>query len=1060
MVYLVMDRKTKITGLSTLVLAQVVLFVLVYLATIALGAGLVYLAFHACIWILPPFFENVAPEILRLGKLGILLLGGIIIGIIGLWAFIVALGVYLVKPLFIFPKRDKDYGIEIKREDSPKLFDLISETAKAAGVRMPKHIYVNHEVNACVFFNTGFWNIFFPVRKNLAIGLGLFEATNAEEVKSIIAHEFGHFAQSSMRVGSVLYIANKVITDLVYRRDKLDNFMLRWCLQDGIWGCWGQATQAIVIRFRGVVEAMFRSQQRNYMKLSRQMEYDADAVACRIVGSEIFVSALCKIQKLSKSFDFYNRVLGSFVSDGQIISDYWKGYGLTAPKMTLSEGNPITFDKLESIPDSEESRSRVNIEEIWESHPSTVKRIDHAKSLNIKSSTAIGIYPAWDLIEDALRDEVSRGLLKKVKLNNVGIKEIEWAEFLETLTKKINASIFPKEVEVFFNRELTFKESDLIEAPLSAENASRISEYEQALQDGQVLKLLNDGKIPVKRFRYNGIEYSIKHMPLKEHRHYTVDLRRIAERIDWTIRQEAILKSSINGLIEAAYDAINYAQSVTLRLKEDFLPVREEMIKDLNEAKIADEGDYEVLRKWLDSYETALKDTLKSLQYRKIVPFISREDHQHMIGFLDASRSFITGIDSNAIDHMFAVTDWIMRVHDNLSHAAKMVIINTLLKTELPDTDFLKLWMEESQTDNDHAGENDNDSEKDDGRERFSINSVHGTLQFVVPTDEEIDTVYYEELFRYRLREKFDELEGKGKFDYAMVATIPIKNEDGRISCVNKDDEEKFNVELQQYHRFLETHVQEPDWSAISDAAEKGDPHANIRMAELYMTQQRMNLAFDSAMIGASIGDPEAFAILGILEDAGQKHSELAVKLFKCAAAGGDAHGLCNLAMAYAKGTGIERNEERALKLFERSALQGNSIAQYNVGHMYLYGKGGEADTDRGLYWLYKSANQGSESAVNTIWQYYKSVNDMDNYVDVVSKGARQGIEECVRELEIIRGSNNRNSNPILNYDVTFNNPSPMYDTDGGIDTCPVCGKRLAPGTTVCPHCKEVIWEE
>ena len=121
-----MDRTKKITGLSILVLAQVVLFVLSYLAAIALGALLVYLAFHACVWLLPSFFVNVAPEIMRLGRLGFFLLVGIVVGLVGLWAFIVAVGIYLVKPLFIFPKRSKDYGYEIHREDSPKLFYVIS----------------------------------------------------------------------------------------------------------------------------------------------------------------------------------------------------------------------------------------------------------------------------------------------------------------------------------------------------------------------------------------------------------------------------------------------------------------------------------------------------------------------------------------------------------------------------------------------------------------------------------------------------------------------------------------------------------------------------------------------------------------------------------------------------------------------------------------------------------------------------------------------------------------------------------------------------------------------
>ena len=266
---------------------------------------------------------------------------------------------------------------------------------------------------------------------------------------------------------------------------------------------------------------------------------------------------------------------------------------------------------------------------------------------------------------------------------------------------------------------------------------------------------------------------------------------------------------------------------------------------------------------------------------------------------------------------------------------------------------------------------------------------------------------------------------------------------------------------MQEYYRFLETNLQETNWSGLSDDADQGSAHANSRMAELYLTQNRYNMAFEAAMKGALGGDADGIVMLGILESTGdERQPELAVNLFKCAAVGGNMHALCNLGLRYAKGDGIEQDESKAIRLFERSALQGNSFAQNNAGYMYLNGKGVDADPERGLYWLYQAANHGYEAAVNTIWRYYKSVGDTDNYVDVVRKGAHQGIEECAQELEIIRVSNNGNSNPTLNYDVTFNNPAPIYDTTANVDSCPVCGKWIAPGTTVCPHCKEIIWEE
>ena len=60
-------------------------------------------------------------------------------------------------------------------------------------------------------------------------------------------------------------------------------------------------------------------------------------------------------------------------------------------------------------------------------------------------------------------------------------------------------------------------------------------------------------------------------------------------------------------------------------------------------------------------------------------------------------------------------------------------------------------------------------------------------------------------------------------------------------------------------------------------------------MAELYLNQKRINLAFDSAIIGALAGDPEGLVILGMLEAEGvERHPDLAINLFKCAAEGGN----------------------------------------------------------------------------------------------------------------------------------------------------------------------------
>ncbi len=1053
-----MDRTRKITGLSILVLAQVVLFVIVYLITIVVGIGLIYLAFHASVWIIPQFFENVAPYILRLGKAGGLLLVGIIVGIVGLWAFIIAVGIYLIKPLFIFPKRNMNHGKELHREDSPKLYDMIMDTAKAVGVKEPKHIYVNHEVNACVFFNTGFWNIFFPVRKNLIIGLGLFESTNSEEVKSIIAHEFGHFAQSSMRVGSVLYIANKVIADLVYRRDKLDYLMLRWCLQDGIWGFWGKATKSVVIKFRSLVDYMFRSQQRNYMKLSRQMEYDADAAACRVVGTEIFISALCKVQQLNKSFNFYNQMLGYLANQHQTVSDYWKGYEMIQPNMSVLKIKIPLYDRLETTPELEKVKSRVSVEEIWSSHPEVEKRIGHAKALGIISPNSQAITPAWDMIEATLKAEVSATLLKQLKDNNPSITAIDWNTYKDTLAKRIKVSFLPEEVEVFFDRNIiTEAECESVENPLSDDNRMVIMEYEQALSDKGVLALLNDKKIDVKHFVYNGTDYSIKNVPVSEHDQYVAELRKKVEKIDGAIKNYAKSKAKDKELITAAYEAISYAQTVIASIREDFIPVKEDMIRELNESKVAGGEDLKALCSWLDSYERELTVELKKLKYGQLLPFMSQEEYAHIINFLDEGSSFITAFDGAAVTRMFAITDWIVRIHDNLAHSSKIVIANVILDRELSDVGFLELWYQPE-----HEVCKDETTTPADGRERIVIDSSYGPLNLIVPTDEEIEHIYYEEWFRWRILSKYESLEIGQEMDYSLVGTVPFKREEnGKVSCVNPEDEKKFYAEMRELYNFFRKHVRPKDWDKISEAADQGEGYANSLMAERYMSQQRYNMAFDFAMKGAFAGDMYGIVILGMLKGYAQDHNpELAFKLFKCAAAIGDDDALYRLGLSYANGEGTKQDDKKAFRLFERAAVQGNVLAQNKVGYMYFNGVGTEIDASKGFYWSRKAILNGCVEAINNIWPYHKSIGDMDTYIQVVQWGASKGLEECLAELNTINALGTQFVSNASNYDPVVNNPKPVYDTSVEQGLCPVCGKPISPQTTICPHCKEIIWEE
>ena len=692
------NHKTEITKLSLLAAAQASLFVLVYLATIAVGAGLIYFAVRGSIWLVPLFFEKIAPEVMGIGRSGIFFVTGIVVAFAGLLASVIAVGVMLFKSLFSPPNRKRIIGKEIRREDSPRLYDMIMETAAAVGVKMPKHIYVDHRVNASVFFNAGFWNMFIPVRKNLAIGLGLFSSTNVDEVRSIIAHEFGHFAKGSVRIGPHLYVAQSVFYTLVSHRDRLDHFMVRWSMCGGFTGFWGKGVQWVVVRFRNLLEAMFRRQENDFNKLSRLMEYDADTVACRLVGQEFFTSALCKIQQNDVAFRAYDCILDGMAAEGQIIEDYWEGYDRAASKMRTVGYVISSYDKLESKPEQEMPASRLVIEEVWSMHPTVEKRIEHAKSVESCGHKPAAMVSAWELVSDKLKSGISGWLMDMMKEQNRISRQVDWREFDEIISQRLDNLFFQKEVEVFFARDIIATETtELDEDVLSESNRRTVMAFVQACHDMDALFAMMNGRLSVKYFMYDGKRRRIDDLPLKEHHKYLEQLEGQVRRIDGAIRALAVSREEIPGLIDAAYEVIFHVQDFLERMSEEFLSERDYIIRELEAKNISGYNEYKALKDMLESYEAALKDMLRSLDYGPLKHFFSKGDYDQMVNYFTTSRSsFSDGIDGEDVHRLFMMTEVIMAVHSNMCHCAKMVVANTLLNKPIPDVEFLRCWKTES----------------------------------------------------------------------------------------------------------------------------------------------------------------------------------------------------------------------------------------------------------------------------------------------------------------------------------------------------------------------------
>jgi len=295
------------------VLVSLLLFLALYLGLVVGGATLVYLC-----WLIEDW------TLIKIGGL----------------AGSAMLFLFLLKGLFKRKAMDLSELVEIKEHEQPTLFAFIRKLCEDAGSPFPGRIYLSADVNAAVFYPRSLLSLFWPVRKNLIVGLGLVSLLNLSELKAVLAHEFGHFAQSSMRLGRYVYVANQVIADMVYGRDFWDTMINQWCRIDLrlSFPAWG--LKLVVWILRKILSLAFQAINLLNSSLSRQMEFDADLAAVRLTGSDALISALWKGERGSVAYQMAMSDLDSMAMHDTYSDDLfhhqharWRGSTSCSPRI-------------------------------------------------------------------------------------------------------------------------------------------------------------------------------------------------------------------------------------------------------------------------------------------------------------------------------------------------------------------------------------------------------------------------------------------------------------------------------------------------------------------------------------------------------------------------------------------------------------------------------------------------------------------------------------------------------------------------------------------------------
>jgi Zn-dependent protease with chaperone function len=223
-------------------------------------------------------FMGYAYIALMLALILAVLAGGVVL------AFFIHVGGLLLKPLLVlvfgafyvvrslFVKIPEPDGIKVTKKQAPELFAMIAAVRKACKGPSVDTVYVTGDFNASIVQRPRFG--FIAGHRNiLSLGLPLMQALSAEEIKAVVAHEYGHLAGAHGKMSAWVYRVRMTWVQLSQSLGQgfMSHFFqgfFRW------YGPWFSAFSFV---------------------LARGNEYEADRVSAAVAGADTAARALTRV---------------------------------------------------------------------------------------------------------------------------------------------------------------------------------------------------------------------------------------------------------------------------------------------------------------------------------------------------------------------------------------------------------------------------------------------------------------------------------------------------------------------------------------------------------------------------------------------------------------------------------------------------------------------------------------------------------------------------------------------------------------------------------------------
>ncbi|MFF3503931.1 M48 family metallopeptidase [Streptomyces sp. NPDC003247] len=348
----------------------------------------------------------------------------------------VLLAVPLVRGLFMLrtPKAEEAPGLPVTEADEPVLWRTVRELADRIGTRAPSRIVLMPDVNAAVAEDARLLGLL-PGPRRLHLGVPLLQGLTEAQLRSVLAHELGHYSHADTRLTALTLRGRaQILRTIGHFEERAGKTAAREQARqekkNARAAAKGKETSEVDTRHRGVTYRAMARIYTAYAKLyfratlagARGQEYAADAAAARIAGRDATASALREIPVLDAAFGFYMHHYVSLGEDAELLpprGEVFGGFGrmLSARQLELAGLRA----ELPTEPASP-----------YDSHPPIADRVRRIEALPADDRTDEGGGAALALLSDpertlaALEDAVLAEEVRRFR------RTADWPELLDT----------------------------------------------------------------------------------------------------------------------------------------------------------------------------------------------------------------------------------------------------------------------------------------------------------------------------------------------------------------------------------------------------------------------------------------------------------------------------------------------------------------------------------------------------------------------------------------------------------------------------------------------------